>query len=784
MDPAPRSRAPYAGAVLLGGIIVLLPLARGAVVPQLQLGAMLLLAVAAGLALRGEARLPWPAIPLLVILALLGLQAASAGWSSRLSLDPPASGRELGKAVAGMAAFLCAWAYASTRRRLSVVTAALAATGPVAALALLGGAALGATALVRPNFPLVNPNHLAGLLNLSSMVVLGMALRSRGEVRLRWLLAFLLSGSTVFLTMSRGGIGAFLAGVVVFLVLATSVRRDVESIDRPLRFVGLWAVFPVVVVVYLLAAQPLLTELRTLPGALGDAKVELWRPALAMIVERPLLGFGRGAFETAFAAFRLDGAAVTYTHLENEWLQPLIELGVPCGLLLIGTLGVIWARAARRSDLTFVEAGLLAGTFALALQGSVDFALEVMGVSIPFMVALGILARGCGRVHLGSWPLRLGGLTACGAGAAGLFLWMAHPTDVDAGRVSSAPDASAAALAATAAAHWHPADFLPPATAGARLVQENRCSEAMPWLLDAMAKSPTSPDAHLFAARCLAASGQEQVALREYRLAYVFGRRDALPEAARRYPTLAALRQVVPDSADGLLELGVFLAAARPADAATVFRIALQEHRDGRAELLLAHAEADSGNLEEALRVSLARTESTPRDAGAWRLASQLLGRVGRPEEAQAALRRGLEANPGAPPLVEAMVREAIAGRRFSEARRLAEEMSAVQTADQALRHGLLAAVSASQGRWGEAVERSEMAVTLEPARPWTHVELSRYLEAAGRLEEAITAARNALALPGPHVADTEARLERLRLQLEAQDARRRQQGLLGRQSD
>ena len=269
---------------------------------------------------------------------------------------------------------------------------------------------------------------------------------------------------------------------------------------------------------------------------------------------------------------------MTFTHLENEWLQPLVDLGAPAGLLLVGTLGLVWLAAARRRDLSSVEVGLLAGTAAVAAQNLVDFSLEFAGVGVPFMVALGLLTRG-------EW----GGAAALGAGwlAARWRCWawrvagalvLAGPPDRRRGR-RRGPRAhrrrGRACWPRRRCAGTGPTTCRPPRS-GARWVLEGRCAPAMPWLTRAMALNPTAPEPHQYAARCLAAAGQDALARREYRLAVLYGSPSALAEAADRYQAVDELLQVVPDTGDGLIGLGyLLLSRQRPADAALVFRRAL-----------------------------------------------------------------------------------------------------------------------------------------------------------------------------------------------------------------
>ncbi len=779
--PLPRrSTASTAGAALLGLLVVAAPLARGGVDWPVQLCLAALAALALLLLSRGSERAPLLSVPLLLVLGWSALQVVPWPGGEAISHDPPASGRELGGAVAALLAFMAGWAVAGTRRRRELVLVAFGGSGLTVALVVLGAALLGLGPLLEPKFPFVNPNQLAGLLCLTAFPVLGLALRRTGQARLLWLMGFVLVVVTLFLSLSRGGIGAFFGGAAVFLLLSTRRAAAPGEPPHPWRWAAMAGLTAALGAVAYLALEPVVRELSTLRTARDDLKLELWRPALTMVREHPLGGIGRGAFLTVFPGLKTDPAAATFTHLENEWLQPLIDLGLPLGLLLVGTLGLVWLAAARRRDLSPVEVGLLAGTAALAAQNLVDFSLEFSGAGVPFMVALGLLTRG-------EWPLRLrwrwlavGVVAALGAAGAGALFWVAHPTEAEALAVVEAPSAAEAAVLAAEALRWHRADYLPAAAVGARWVLEGRCAPAMPWLTRAMTLNPTAAEPHQYAARCLAAAGQGALARREYRLALLYGSPTALPEAAERFGAVEELLQVVPDTGDGLLGLGyLLLARQRPADAALVFRRMLDGALEARALVPLAGALLSAGELEEALLVAERRTAETPLDPEGWRLRAAVLTAEGYDEEAGAALEQGLGFSPGSPALVTALVYRSLSARRPAEAKRLAEGMSARTPTEQAQRQLLVAAAFSAQGRFGEAVERARSAVTALPDSAGHWMALAAYCQQAGRIDDALAAVERAASLPGQQREAYQARLDELAAARAAQSQRRMSDQLL-----
>lgn len=797
-----RRRSPISnvGAALLGVLAILLPAWRGGVGP----GALLLASVVAPLALllvawRNEG-LPWPALALALVAVLTGLQLAPVapalhGLSPAarslfdtvltplglypaarpLSLDPPATARDLALACAGLAAFCAAWSVGAGRRARSLVLLGMGAAGLLVPVLLLGRALLRHSPVLQPVAPFVNPNHLAGFSNLSAFLLLGLAMREHGAARLAGLTGFGFAALPVFLSLSRGGLAAFLVGTVLFAMLLRR-RRPASTGERARASLAPPIAATLAVLLALagwLSAGAFQAKVENRGAISAEEKVALWPLGVAMVRDYPLVGVGRGAFEVAFPAYKTEPTQVTFTHLENEWLQAVIDLGLPGGLLLLGALALVWLAAARRTPLSISDAGLLAGTAALALQNLVDFSLRIPGVAIPFMVALGLAARGGLRLAARPWVVGALAVLLLVAGAGGAALAWGRSAADDAAALAAAPTPEAVMDLAREAADRHPADFLPHATAGVRLVQAGRCAEAMPWLNRAMLLNPTSADAHLHVARCLAAARQREVARREYRLAATYGSSAALPEALRRFPALEDLLKVAPATPDGLIQLGNLLGLERPTDAAEVYRQVMEEYQDQRPAAQRAAQLLRAEQPEEALRIARERAQAAPREVLAWRVCGQALFALNRPEEAEVELRRGLAANTGAPALLSVLGEQALAARRFSEARRLAEEMVVRTPRDAYQRHMLAARALSGQDKPRDALDQARAALAALPDT-WPAMSLvARFAEQVGRYEEAVEVLEQARRLSGQVPENLEDRIQALREAQVMRDARR-----------
>jgi hypothetical protein len=690
-----------------------------------------------------------------------------------LSLDPPATGRELAKLAACLLVALAGSHFAASRRRKELLLGALVLAGALAAAAGLVAAALGSAPLLESKLVFVNPNHLAAFLELSAFVGLGFGVRSHGRGRLLWLLAFAVSTSGVFLSLSRGGIAGFFCGLTLFSFL--SLRRAPSSSDQPASWrvaVSATAVAVGLGVAAYLALDPILAELASLLDARRDVKVALWPIAVDLLRQFPVTGIGRGSFATAFAAYKLGPEPVTFTHLENEWLQAPIDLGLVVGLALIAGAAFTWWTAARQRDLSRPEIGALAGVAALVLHDTVDFSLELLGVALPFALMLGLLSRHRILPAAGRLAQRIGALAALVLAALGMTLYVNHPTDADARRVAAAPDAAAAVALAREAARWHPADFVPQAAAGIQLVREGRCAEALPWLTRAMLLDPTGPEAHLHAARCLAAGKKDALAKREYRLAFLLGDRAALTEAAQRFPSVLDLLEVAPDSPQGLSALGALLAAERPGDAVLVFQRSWDAFGDVDALGWLAQLALSGARNDEALRLARTLREKRPDAALPYLVAATALTRLGRAGESRQELELGAARLPGSAPILNVLSQRAVEAHRYAEAQALAERIVTSSLVELAHKKLLLASILSTQGRTGEAVSEALGARAALPQEAWTHLSVAAYLAQAGRYDEAISAVEGAAGLPNAAAHAYDGRIQELRRARDAQRLR------------
>ncbi len=278
----------------------------------------------------------------------------------------------------------------ATRIAISA-TSALVSLGALSDLILgpRSGFWLNGHAIPRLAGPLEGPNQLAGYLAIALPLQCAFVLLRRPIPLERQ--SFVLGIAVLILTFSRSGIATvFLSLLIVALVSPSARKRTTLLLAAGGTVLGAIAT-GIVSLAYMrdLGAYSHLTSLVEAGDAGGvGMRSQLWRAAIALWREHPLLGIGAGNFELEIGRTGLRGVR---THANSLYLQSLAEGGIPLLAAWLGTLGSsIWtfAKGSMREPLV---AGALAATIGLSLHQGFDFLTFYPKVGIMFwtMLALG-----------------------------------------------------------------------------------------------------------------------------------------------------------------------------------------------------------------------------------------------------------------------------------------------------------------------------------------------------------------------------------------------------------
>ncbi len=454
-----------------------------------------------------------------------------------ISYDPPATLLELIKLIS-YAAFglVCVQLATRERQRRRIVLASVAAACTLAGLAVIHE--LGHFDSVYGLYPLdqlpqvllgpvVNPNHLAAVLALAAPVTIGLAIEARGNRRLLWAGATFLLAAGTMLTRSRGGFLGLAVGLLAGALLwALQYRKQRPQASKRISTSSAIAAGVVGVCAMVLigaaTAGGLLHDLgATKSGELTgtEGKAEIWQKSAPLADQFRYAGVGRGAFGFAFTRLQPD-SRVTRTHVENEYLQAVIDWGVPGAGLVAALLVLLALPILRRWSAGPVEAGIIAGFFGLAAHSVFDFALQVPGVALPAIGLLAVMVPAKLERKVAN-RTKLIAVRGAVLAASLVFLVAAATSPGKQARsesvalnATSSPNLSGA----LEAWHRHPADYvLAGITAQQMLLARDQRSIAV--LNRALYLDPKHPALHALAARALYAFGKRDQALVEMSLA-------------------------------------------------------------------------------------------------------------------------------------------------------------------------------------------------------------------------------------------------------------------------
>ncbi len=244
-----------------------------------------------------------------------------------------------------------------------------------------------------------NRDHFAGLLEMALpfAVLYPLAALGRGGTpRWRALIApgalaasaLILAGSVH--SLSRMGFLCALGGLVVGV--AVGMRKTRWLLAAPAAAVLMFVFLPNDQMIARFG------EFTASGRAQQPGRVEVWRETLPMVPNTLLTGCGLGAWESAFMRYKRSSPTLTDSYVHNDYLQYLVELGLPgflCGLLLVGAAmrAAVWAAFRHASpEGRALAAACLASMAALLLHSLVDFNSYIPSNALVFAWVAGLAA--------------------------------------------------------------------------------------------------------------------------------------------------------------------------------------------------------------------------------------------------------------------------------------------------------------------------------------------------------------------------------------------------------
>lgn len=266
----------------------------------------------------------------------------------------------------------------------------------------------------------VNRNHLAGYLEMTLALGIGLLLALRDKRPFEWVhvletllgpkarlrLALVIMVIGLVMTHSRGGNLAFMSSLLLVGALYGWLEKE-HRLRNGLILASLLVIDVLIVSQYfglerlkdrLVNTDVQVTQVHgQVHVDIDDLRDEMLRDAWPLALDRPVTGQGAGSFESVFPPYAGPEILLRVEHLHNDYLQFWIEYGALGLLPLAGfVLLALWQalRPLLRREGSFragVGFGATMGLTALLIHSGTDFNLQVPANAATF-VLLGAIA--------------------------------------------------------------------------------------------------------------------------------------------------------------------------------------------------------------------------------------------------------------------------------------------------------------------------------------------------------------------------------------------------------
>jgi len=277
--------------------------------------------------------------------------------------------------------------------RLTTVFLAAASAGAVYALVEFGMFVLKRGGTPRAQLPFVGCNTAGTIMAVATIIAIGcLARTARTMQKLASGVCAALTLAALVATQSRGALVAFVAGFAVLVAaLLHSRGRRVGRAALVLTILAL------LLVAFSVAYPPIRARYATIlnPAANQD-RLDIWRTAVAIIKDHPVVGVGVNNFREAYMAYphaRNPVQEQPFAH--NVFLEFGAATGVP-GLVLVGWViaaGIANGLYARRLEsMEGISATSLAAFVAVVVHLQFDLSIYSIDMLPLFFVPYGVLA--------------------------------------------------------------------------------------------------------------------------------------------------------------------------------------------------------------------------------------------------------------------------------------------------------------------------------------------------------------------------------------------------------
>jgi O-antigen ligase len=241
-----------------------------------------------------------------------------------------------------------------------------------------------------PFGPFVNRNHFAGFIGMLIPLSLGFSLtRKRTEKKMLYGFMTVIMAVSLFFSLSRGGIIAFIAGITLFSLLM--IKSSVQS--RKVWAIGFFLSVLTAYLLYL-GIDPVIERFYK-TDIDGEARLIVWSATLNAFKDFWFTGSGLGTFINIFPLYSpVETQRSIYAHAHNDYLEFILETGIIGVLLLIAFASLIIysiARSSLQGKTGILTIAAVSSAFTIVVHSIFDFNLHILSNALLFSAVLGMV---------------------------------------------------------------------------------------------------------------------------------------------------------------------------------------------------------------------------------------------------------------------------------------------------------------------------------------------------------------------------------------------------------